>query len=284
MRAALTKFAPAPRPVAAAPANDRPANDRYAEIVVGGIRTACLSRAQLTALMIEDCLVARANPALAPKLVFATNGNAVATAALDKRVAAQFTAADIVHADGQPIVTASRLFAHTPISERSATTDFLHDAAKACVEQGLRLFLLGASEEVNAACAHILRMTYPGIQIVGRRNGYFGASEEAGICKTINESGADVVFVGLGMVAEQDFCLRNKAILRAGWLVTCGGCFNFAAGDYKRAPEWMQDSGLEWLHRLMCEPRRLFRRYAVTNTIAIFLLLTRTYAPKAATL
>lgn len=276
MRAALTNFAPAPHATPVAPANDR-----YAEIIVGGIRTACLSRAQLTALMVEDCLNARANPAATPKLVFATNGNAVATAALDSNVAAQFAAADIVHADGQPIVAASRLFSRNPISERSATTDFLHDAAKACVEQGLRLFLLGASEEVNAACAAVLRRTYPGIQIVGRHNGYFAANQEAGICKTINDSGADVVFVGLGMVAEQAFCLRNKTKLRAGWLVTCGGCFNFAAGDYKRAPEWMQATGLEWLHRLIHEPRRLLRRYAVTNTIAIALLLTRTYAPKA---
>ncbi len=66
--------------------------------------------------------------------------------------------------------------------------------------------------------------------------------------------------------------------LKAGWLVTCGGCFNFAAGDYARAPGWMQGAGLEWLYRLAREPRRLFWRYAVSNPRALYLMLSRTVA------
>ena len=73
-----------------------------------------------------------------------------------------------------------------------------------------------------------------------------------------------------------------KARLKAGWLVTCGGCYNFITGTYARAPHWMQVAGLEWLFRLIKEPKRLFWRYAVTNPLAIFLLLTRTSSPKAA--
>jgi len=90
-----------------------------------------------------------------------------------------------------------------------------------------------------------------------------------------------VLWVGLGVPLEYEFCERNRDRLKAGWIVTCGGCFNFATGAYRRAPEWMQRTGLEWLHRLWREPKRLFWRYAVTNPLAIFLLLTRTAAKPA---
>jgi exopolysaccharide biosynthesis WecB/TagA/CpsF family protein len=82
--------------------------------------------------------------------------------------------------------------------------------------------------------------------------------------------------VGLSVPLEYEFAVRNRTRLKAGWLVTCGGCYNFITGAYKRAPQWMQATGLEWLFRLVREPRRLFWRYAVTNPLAIFLLLTRT--------
>ena len=121
---------------------------------------------------------------------------------------------------------------------------------------------------------------YPGLRIVGRRNGYFSRDQEAAICAEINASGADVVWVGLGVPLEHAFCVRNKHRLTAGWVVTAGGCFNYVTGAYARAPGWMQRLGLEWLHRLWHEPRRLFWRYAITNPHALFLLLTRTAAAK----
>ena len=94
----------------------------------------------------------------------------------------------------------------------------------------------------------------------------------------------DVIWVGLSVPREYEFAVRNKFRLKAGWLVTCGGCYNFVTGAYKRAPEWMQAAGLEWLFRLVKEPKRLFWRYAVTNPLAIFLLLTRTNSPSATAL
>ncbi|MBS0472842.1 MAG: WecB/TagA/CpsF family glycosyltransferase [Proteobacteria bacterium] len=264
------------RPLAPAqPVRPVPANDRFAEAVVGGIRTACVTRGQLTGLMVEDCLAARETGA-APKLVFASNGHAVAFAATDAKFRALFDVADIVHADGQPVVIASRLLGRNAVPERSATTDFIHDAAQAAVANGLSLYLLGGTEDVNARCAEILRFTYPGLRIAGRRNGYFGNDEEDAVIADINRSGADIVFVGLGVPKEYEFSVRNKAKLAAGWLVTCGGCYNFVTGDYRRAPQWMQRFSLEWLFRLAREPRRLFWRYAVTNPLALFFLATRT--------
>jgi exopolysaccharide biosynthesis WecB/TagA/CpsF family protein len=249
----------------------------YREVDVGGVKTACISRSQMTELMVGDCLAARTHEREA-KLIFASNGHAIAMCAQDPEFRRQFEAASLVHADGQPVVFASKWMTEAPIPERSATTDFIHDAAAAAAKSGLKFYLLGGTEEANARCAEILVETYPGLQIVGRRNGYFKPDAEAEICDRINRSGADVVWVGLGVPLEYSFCVRNRDRLKAGWIVTCGGCFNFVTGDYARAPEWMQENGLEWVYRLAREPRRLFWRYAVTNPVAIFKILTRTRA------
>jgi N-acetylglucosaminyldiphosphoundecaprenol N-acetyl-beta-D-mannosaminyltransferase len=247
----------------------------YREVLVGGLRTACLSREQLTTLMVGDCLAARGGKRR-PKLVFASNGHAIALATTDAQFRDHFHAANLIHADGQPVVLASRLLTRHPIPERSATTDFIHDAAAAAPGSGLSFFLLGGTESVNVQCASILREEYPGLGIAGRRNGFFRESDEAALCEVVNASGADVLWVGLGVPLEYEFCVRNRHRLNPGWIVTCGGCFNFVTGGYARAPRWMQAIGVEWLHRLMREPRRLFWRYAVTNPLALFALLTRT--------
>jgi len=252
------------------------ANDGYAEIMLGGLKTACLTRDEMSRLMLADCLEARRTDIHPPKLVFASNGHAIALSAQDKNFAATFAMADIIHSDGQAAVFASRLLTRTPVPERSATTDFIHDAAKIGAQHGLRFFLLGATEEANAQSARILEETYPGLQIVGRLHGYFGEYEEDDIVDQINLTQPDVIWVGLSVPREYEFAVRNKYRLKAGWLVTCGGCFNFVTGAYKRAPEWMQAAGMEWLYRLAREPKRLFWRYAVTNPLAVFLLLTRT--------
>jgi N-acetylglucosaminyldiphosphoundecaprenol N-acetyl-beta-D-mannosaminyltransferase len=255
------------------------ANDRYGEVTVGGIRTARIGRDSLAQQMLGDCMEARIAEAR-PKLVFASNGHAIALAARDENFRETLSQADIIHADGQAVVFASRL-TKSPIPERSATTDFIHDAAALAARHGLRFYLLGATEEANAKTAEILTARYPGLVIAGRRHGYFSLAEEDEICDEINLTKPDVIWVGLSVPLEYEFAVRNKARLKAGWLVTCGGCFNFITGAYKRAPGWMQQAGLEWLFRLAREPKRLFWRYAVTNPLAIFLLLTRTNAQPA---
>ena len=125
----------------------RSADRAFKRIVVGGIKTASVSRQQMGRLMVGDCLAARRG-GRRPKLVFAANGHAVAMAATSTKFAKTFQAADIVHADGAPVVFASKM-TEAPIPERSATTDFLHDAAAMAEAHGLKFFLLGATEEIN---------------------------------------------------------------------------------------------------------------------------------------
>jgi len=251
------------------------ANDPCGEVMLGGLKTVRTSRGSLAQMMLEDCLKAR-GASVRPRLVYANIGHTKALAAWNPDFRATLEKADIIHADSQAAVFASRLLSATPIPERSATTDFIHDAAAMGAEEGLRFYLLGSTEDVNAEAAGILRTRYPGLTIAGRRHGYFSILDEEEICQEINLARPDVIWTGLSAPLEYDFAVRNRARLRAGWLVTCGGCFNFVTGAYKRAPLWMQRTGFEWLYRLSCEPRRLFWRYAGTNPVAFFLLLTRT--------
>ncbi|WP_182422185.1 WecB/TagA/CpsF family glycosyltransferase [Aureimonas sp. ME7] len=241
---------------------------------VGGFKTACLGRDGLVDLVLGT--VAERVPGTPAKTMFDINGHGLALAFWDKSYHHDLLQADLIHADGEPFVMASKALTKSPIPERSATTDMFHDLSKAGVEHGLKFYMLGGTEDVNARCAQHMLAAYPGLQITGRRDGYFSAADEAAICEEINASGADVVWVGLGKPLEQAFCLRNRERLNATWLITCGGCFNYVTGDYVRAPMWMQQRGLEWAHRFATQPRKLGWRYLTTSPLALLLLLART--------
>ena len=148
------------------------ANDSYGEVTVGGIKTACVSRDGLAQMMLADCLAARETEAN-PKLVFASNGHAIALAAQRREIPRHLRPGRHHPCRWPGGGVRFALLTQTPIPERSATTDFIHDAAALAAEHGLRFFLLGATEEANAKAAEILQATYPGLQIVGRRHGYF---------------------------------------------------------------------------------------------------------------
>lgn len=248
----------------------------FKEVVVGGLRTAIASRAELVEAWIADCRAqAESGFVLRPRLVFDSNAHALSLRETDPAYRAALDQADIVHADGGLIVAASRLLAGRPIPERSCTTDMFYDFAAAGAEHNLSFYLLGGTEEVNAACAGVLARDYPGLRIVGRHHGYFGRDDEERVIDEINAARPDVLWVGLGKPLEQTFSARNADRLRAGWIVSCGGCFNYATGHYPRAPEWMRNNSLEWLHRALTGPRRLIWRYLFTNPHAAWLALVK---------
>jgi exopolysaccharide biosynthesis WecB/TagA/CpsF family protein len=265
---------PSPGSGAGEPARER---EEPVRVRLGGLHTAVIGGAALAELMVTDCLLAReAAGSVDPVVVFSSNGQGIALAADDPEFAAAMAAADIIHADGQSVVHASRLTAH-PLPERVATTDFFHNAARAATAHGLRFFLLGASEEQNRAAAEAIARDYPHLEVVGRQHGYFDADEDEEICRRIVESGADVLWVALGKPRQELWSIRNRERLRGvGWVKTCGGLYAFLAGDSPRAPRWMQRVGLEWLYRAFDDPKRLAWRYITTNPRAAWLLLRDT--------
>jgi exopolysaccharide biosynthesis WecB/TagA/CpsF family protein len=247
-------------------------------LMVGGVRVAALSRSDICSIVVRDCTDRRdaAGFRRPTRLLFSANGHALSLAARNSELREALDQADLVHADGQAIVFASRCIRGPGIPERSATTDLIHDLSRICPAEGLSFFLLGGTEDVNARCAEALVRRYPGLTIAGRRNGYFHKEQEQEVCGEINASGADILWVGLGKPLEQLFCVRHRDDLRVAWAITCGGTFKFVVGDYRRAPRWMQSAGLEWLFRALSSPRKLLWRYITTNPHALFLLATKT--------
>ncbi|MCX8998129.1 WecB/TagA/CpsF family glycosyltransferase [Rhizobiaceae bacterium BDR2-2] len=207
------------------------------------------------------------------KLLFDLNGHALALSRSDSDYREALNGADVVHVDGEPLVFASKLLTSTPVRERSATTDLIYDIAADAAAEGKSFFLIGGTEGLAADAAARLKDHFPDLIIAGHHHGYFQEAEEAEIFEKINASGADIVWVGLGKPKEQLFAVRAQDKLHAGWIITCGGCFNFIVGHYTRAPRWMQSSGLEWLHRLATRPREFVWRYLTTNPVALCMLI-----------
>ena len=169
-------------------------------------------------------------------------------------------------ADGLPIVWASRL-AGTPLPERVAGSDLVLTMPEAAADAGLSVFLLGGNPGVAAAAAARLQALYPRLEDVGSYCPPFGFEDDPEelerIKRTVRAARPDLVLVGLGFPKQERLIRLLRGELPGAWLVGIGISLSFVAGDQPRAPAVLQRAGLEWLHRLWHEPRRLFRRYIV---------------------
>lgn len=190
----------------------------------------------------------------------------------DPKLRAVVDSCHIVNADGLPVVWASRLLG-CPLPERIAGVDLFFRLVERCAERGYRPYLLGAKETVLAKAIDALKHKYPGLTIAGSRNGYFAESEEPQIAQSIRESCADMLFVGISSPKKELFLNRWMQTINVPFCMGVGGSFDIAAGKTKRAPLWMQKSGLEWLHRVLEEPRRMWWRYSKTNSIFVWMVL-----------
>ena len=130
----------------------------------------------------------------------------------------------------------------------------------------LRLFLLGARQEVLSQLVGRIRRNYPEIEIAGSRNGYFCDEDDIDIVRQIRDSRADVLLVGMPCPRKEIWCHKYRNELHTPVILGVGGSFDVLAGCVRRAPKWMQRSALEWLWRTLMAPRKLWRRYLVTNS------------------
>jgi N-acetylglucosaminyldiphosphoundecaprenol N-acetyl-beta-D-mannosaminyltransferase len=247
---------------------------------IGGLPIAVIDRKRSADLMIDTAL-ARRGSAKQPLIFTSANGQVLSLCAREPELRELFLAADLIHADGMPMVLVSRLFHATPLPERVATTDFFHDAAVIGQQRGARMFFLGAAKTVVDQAVRRAKSLYPQLDIVGHSCGYMRRDgDEDRIIETINKAEPDILWLGLGVPREQEFARRNRDRLTGvGLIKTSGGLFDFMSGKNTRAPGWMQRAGLEWAYRIYLEPGRLSGRYLMTNPHAIYLLLTRTGAP-----
>lgn len=179
---------------------------------------------------------------------------------------------DIINADGQAIVWASRLF-NTPLPERVAGIDLMESLVKLSAQKKYRIFFLGATEEIVNTVVNFYSNLYGKDIIAGYRNGYFKKEEEQIVAKQISGSNADILFVAMSSPKKEIFLNSYKDLIQTPFIMGVGGSFDVVAGHVKRAPMWMQKSGLEWFYRVLQEPRRMWKRYLFGNSQFIYLVL-----------
>ncbi len=180
---------------------------------------------------------------------------------------------DIVCADGMGIVWGCRMLG-VPVKERVPGIDLMSAILQACAKHGFRPYFLGAKQAVVQDLVARVQTEHPELEVAGWRNGYFSAADEAGIVADIKASGADCLFVGISSPIKEKFLNRYRDELGVPVQMGVGGSFDVLSGHIRRAPTVVQRLGLEWLFRLAQEPRRLARRYYVSNS-KFFVMLVR---------
>ena len=166
--------------------------------------------------------------------------------------------AAIVTPDGVGLIYASKLKGD-PIQEKVAGIDFAHSAIELCAKLGRSVYLLGSKPGVAEAAAANLEKEIPGLKIAGFRDGYFKDEEESEVVAEINASGADFLCVALGSPKQEYFVIKHRDALKVKAAAGLGGSLDIWSGQLNRAPQFYIDHGLEWLYRMIQEPKRLKR-------------------------
>jgi N-acetylglucosaminyldiphosphoundecaprenol N-acetyl-beta-D-mannosaminyltransferase len=185
---------------------------------------------------------------------------------------------DLILADGMPVVWASRILRQR-LPERIAGIDLFEDLLALANEKSFAVYLLGATQETLELVVQHVRRHFPNARIVGYRNGYFDDSEDAKIAQEIRDARPNMLFLGITSPRKEMFLARWSGFMEVSVCHGVGGSFDILAGKVKRAPKVFQRMGLEWLYRLLQEPRRLWKRYLVTNTIFIGMVIRELIRP-----
>lgn len=201
-----------------------------------------------------------------PRLIATANAEMVMLAQADAKLATILAAADLVVPDGAGVVWAARHHGQA-IAERVAGFDLTQRLLAVSARSGYRVYFLGGAPGVAEAAAVAAQQHYPGLRIVGIRNGFFQDSEQAAIVDAINQAQPHILFAALGVPKQEKWLYCHLESLQVPVCIGVGGTFDVMAGVAKRAPLWMQQIGLEWLYRLLRQPQRLGRMAALPKFV-----------------
>lgn len=204
------------------------------------------------------------------RYVCITNVHSLVTTTQDETFKRVVCEADMATADGAPVAWMLRRLGFAG-QQRINGPDLMWRYCDAASRRGESIFLYGSTPETLAILQQKLLQAYPGLKIAGAISPPFRAltaEEDAADVAQINASGAGTVWVSLGCPKQEKWMAAHRGRINAV-MIGVGAAFDYHAGTIKRAPVWMQRSGLEWFYRLACEPRRLWKRYLVTNTLFI---------------
>ena len=171
---------------------------------------------------------------------------------------------DLVSMDGMGIVWGCRLVG-LPAAERVTGVDLMQELMAVCEREGFRPYIFGAKQDVLERAVAELRRRHPKLELAGWRNGYFKPDQEAAIAEEIRAAKPDCLFIAISTPMKENFLHTWRDRLDVPFLMGVGGTIDVIAGHVQRAPAWMQRWGIEWLYRLLQEPRRMWRRYLFSN-------------------
>jgi len=192
------------------------------------------------------------------------NAAKLVTLKKDAELQAVVNRCELANADGQAVVWASRLLGD-PLPERVAGIDLMHALIAMAEREGYGIYILGARQDVLETAVQRLRTTHPQLRIMGYRHGYFSEEESQQVAAAIRDSGARILFVAMSSPRKERWLGEHGPTLNVPFVMGVGGSIDVVAGITRRAPQAWQRLGIEWLYRLIQEPRRMFRRYLVTN-------------------
>lgn len=210
-------------------------------------------------------VIARRNPPVQHVVINALKVNLMEG---DPKLREIVNACPLINADGSSILWAAKKLG-VPIKERVTGIDLFQRLVKEAAENGYKIYLFGAKEEVVTKVRDIFQKEYPTLKIAGYRNGYFTPEEEPQIVADMAASGADMMFVAFSSPKKEYWVNKYLNQLNIPFVMGVGGSFDVVAGVTKRAPEFWQKIGMEWFYRFIQEPRRLWKRYVVGNAVFI---------------
>jgi N-acetylglucosaminyldiphosphoundecaprenol N-acetyl-beta-D-mannosaminyltransferase len=200
-------------------------------------------------------------------------------ASRDPELTAQLREASLTVADGMPLLWAARANG-TPIIARVTGSSLIFTLSEAAAAAGRSVYFLGGAQGVPELAGQNLANRYPGLKVAGSDAPPFAFEESAEamgqVEAKVRSAAPDIVYVGMGFPKQEKLIIELRKVLPSAWYIGCGAAIPIVAGSVPRAPEWMQRAGLEWLHRLSKEPKRLFRRYVIEDLPFAISLLAQT--------
>lgn len=181
-----------------------------------------------------------------------------------------YATADLVTTDSYVVYYALKLLG-TPVPEPLEACQIMFEFIKRNYKKGYRFYFLGAKPEVVSKAIERLQKDYPGIEITGYHDGYFGMDAASQIAQAIKGAKPDCLFVGMSSPLKEEFLQKYLSVMGVPISLGVGGGIDILAGKYRWAPAWVRKLGLAWFYRLLCEPRRMWKRYLKTNTIFLWL-------------
>ena len=207
-----------------------------------------------------------------PRKILAPNAALYIYSACDAGLKRIYEKCDLLLPDSMGVYYGSRLLGN-PVREAVNAARLMVKLLERSAVKGYRLYFLGAEKEMCKGAVANVRRRYPGIQIVGWHDGYFGAAGEGEVVKDIIATKPDILFVAMSTPQKEHFVEKHHDKMGVPVSLGVGGTFDILAGKYSMAPPWVTRFCLEWLYRLLQEPGRLWKRYLITNVTFAFLVL-----------